>query len=424
MADTLLLNQIGSSVFGFIGQTWFLWVPGALFFIFAEVWLRYVRTAFVSGLKWTLLEVRVPREVAKSPKAMESILAGIHGTAKSPDFLEKYWKGVIQPWFSLEIVGDETGVHFYIWTQEFFRKMIEAQVYAQYPSSEVTIVEDYTKNLPASIPNDKWNLWGTEFMLVKPDAYPIRTYEDFTLEKISVKEEEQKIDPLSALVEFMGLLTPGEKLWIQILITPAGSAWKEAGERLIAKITGREVKAFEALPTKIVHGINTEILGKLMGGEAEQKREEKKSKISDLTPGERDVLIAIEKNIGKLGFETGIRWLYLAERDRYNGIAIPAVMGIFKQFASPAMNGFKPNKLATTSAGYFNKKAIEAKKKFRMYNAYRLRSFFSPPYLGQKFVFNTSELATIYHFPGTVVGSPGMSRVEAKKGAPPSNLPI
>ncbi len=423
MADTLLLNPILGSVLGFFAKTWFLWVPGALFFIFAEVWLNYVRALFISQLKWILLEVRVPREVAKSPKAMESILAGIHGTAKSADFIEKYWKGFVPPWFSLEIVGDETGVHFYIWTQEFFRKMIEAQVYAQYPSSEVTIVEDYTKNLPPAIPDERWNLWGTEFMLTRLDAYPIRTYEDFALEKISVKEEETKIDPLSALVEFMGLLTPGEKIWIQIIITPAGTEWKEAGEQLIAKITGREDKAVEFLPTQIVHGINAEI-AKALGIESEQKREDKQSKLSNLTPGERDVLIAIEKNIGKLGFYTGIRWLYVAERDRYNGLAIPALMGIFKQFASPSMNGFKPNRAASTSAGYFRKKIIEARKKLRIYNAYRLRSFFALPYLGKKFVFNTSELATIYHFPGTVAGSPGLSRVEAKKGAPPTNLPI
>ncbi len=132
-----------------------------------------------------------------------------------------------------------------------------------------------------------------------------------------------------------------------------------------AKITGREVKMTEGLPTRIVHGINSEVIDKILGKEQEQKREDKKSKLSDLTPGERDVLIAIEKNIGKLGFETGIRWLYLAERDRYNGLAIPAIMGIFKQFASPAMNGFKPNKMASTSAGYFRKKVIEAQKKIQ-----------------------------------------------------------
>ncbi len=419
MADTLYSNQIGGGVFQFLYATWFIWLPVALFFIFREIWLNFARLRFMSGLTWVLLEVKVPREVAKSPKAMESIFAGIHGSGKSWDLIETYWKGIVNPWFSFEIVGDETGVHFYIWTQEFFRRMIEAQIYAQYPASEISIREDYTKNLPTVLPDKDWNLWGTEFILTKPDAYPIRTYEDFTLEKISLKEEESKIDPLSALVEFLGTLSAGEKIWMQFVIRPADDSWKVEGEKLVGKLVGREAKSHTPFLFKMVHSVN-DFIGAGSGSEIKAKE----SKLPSLTPGEKMVLEAIEENISKIGFETGIRWIYLAKRDKFNFLAIPAIIGIFKQFASPAMNGFKPNKSATTSAGYLLREKIELQKKSRIFNAYRLRSFFYPPYESKHFVLNSSELATIYHFPGTVVGAPGMARIEAKKGAPPSNLPI
>ena len=39
------------------------------------------------------------------------------------------------------------------------------------------------------------------------------------------------------------------------------------------------------------------------------------------------------------------------------------------------------------------------------------------------FVFNTEELATIFHFPTIDVKTPMMPRVEAKRGVAPSNLP-
>ncbi len=417
MVDTLYSNQILTGIFSVLSATWFIWLPVALFFILREEWLKFKRLKFVSGLKWILLEVKVPREVAKSPKAMESILAGIHGTSKNPDLIEKYFKGVVSPWFSFEIVGDETGVHFYVWTQEFFKRMIESQIYAQYPTTEISLVEDYTKNLPPVLPDKDWNLWGTEFILTKPDAYPIRTYEDFTLEKVSLKEEESKIDPLSALVEFLGTLTGGEKIWMQFVIKPADDAWKVEGEKLVGKLSGKESKTHIPAIFKVVHNINN-LIG--LGGEGERKE----SKSPNLTSGEKVIIEAIEENISKIGFETGIRWVYLARRDKFNSLAVPAIIGIFKQFASPTLNGFKPNKMATTSAGYFNKEKIELQKKSRIFNAYRLRSFFSPPYTSKHFVLNSTELATIYHFPGTVVGSPGMTRIEAKKGAPPSNLPI
>ena len=37
---------------------------------------------------------------------------------------------------------------------------------------------------------------------------------------------------------------------------------------------------------------------------------------------------------------------------------------------------------------------------------------------------NIEELATIYHFPGDIASTPTLSRVEAKKGEPPANLPV
>lgn len=416
MADTIL------PILNFVGGTWFLWLPFALFFIFEDIWLKYVRAFYIANIKWILLEIRVPREVAKSPKAMESIFAGIHATAKKGNLIDKYWDGKISPWFSLEIVGDGSGVHFYIWTPSFYKKMLEAQIYAQYPSSEVNEVSDYINNLPSPVPNKDWDLWGTELIFTKPDAYPIRTYEDFVLEKVSLKEEETKIDPLSSLVEFLGGLQDGENIWIQMIVRPSGDGWKKEGEGLAAKIAGREPKIKESFISQIVFGISG-FLGSTPALGPEKK--ESTPKIMSLTPGEKDILTAIEENISKIGFDLGIRWLYVAQRNVYNSLAIPAIMGVFKQYASPALNSFRPNKKVTTSVDYFFKKTLETKLKLRIYNAYRLRSFFHPPYNTNKpIVLSSSELATIYHFPGQVAGAPGFARIEAKKGAPPTNLPM
>lgn len=418
MDDTL------SQVFNFFWGSWFLWLPISLFYVLKDTWLKYVRAFSVLNTKWLLLEVKVPRDVAKSPKAMESIFAGIHATAKGGNLIDRYWKGTFSPWFSLEIVGNATGVHFFVWTPAFYRKMIEAQVYAQYPSSEVKEIDDYTKNFPKILPNKDFDLWGTEFIHTKPDAYPIRTYEeDFNIEKVSPKEEATKIDPLSSLVEFLGGLSEGENIWIQMIVRSSGDAWKKEGEALAAKIAGREPKVQEPLLTKIVFGMSN-LFG--VGVTLSEKKDEKAPKIASLTPGEKDVLTLLEKNISKIGFDTGIRWIYLARRDSYNPLAIPAMMGIFKQYASPALNSFRPNKKVTTSVDYFLKKTLEAKLKSRIYNAYRLRSFFHPPYAkkSKPIVLSSSELATIYHFPGEVVGAPAFGRIEAKKGAPPTNLPM
>src|SRR4051812_21905979 len=41
---------------------------GRLAFI---MWLHYIRQKFISGIDWVLLEIIPPREVLRSPKAME-----------------------------------------------------------------------------------------------------------------------------------------------------------------------------------------------------------------------------------------------------------------------------------------------------------------------------------------------------------------
>ena len=385
-------------------------------------------TYFISVKKYILLEVKIPRDVAKSPQAMESIFAGIHGAARKGNVIDRYWDGWVTPWFSLEIVGDETGIHFYIWTLEFFKRMFEAQIYAQYPSSEVKIVEDYTKNLPQVLPNKDWKLWGSEFVLTKPDAYPIRTYEDFALEDISSKEEERKIDPLASLFEFLGQFRVGEKMWIQMLVRAADDKWKKEGEALAAKLIGKKMSGKTPLLTQLVdviHDTLKEILG-ITATDKQQKRDSDQFRVMNLSPGERTTVEAIERNITKIGFEVCIRWIYLARRDVFNFLAVPAIYGIFKQFSSQSLNGFKSNGKITTSIDYFFKKTREARRQSRLFKAYKLRSVFLPPYKrrSKPFVLSSSELATVYHFPGMVVAAPTTPRIEAKRGAPPPNLPI
>ena len=84
-------------------------------------------------------------------------------------------------------------VHFYIRTPTRIRDLIETQMYAQYPQSQVKEVEDYTLAVDEITPQSAWNAWGCEFGLLKPEAFPIKTYVDFGLDKDP--KEEFKIDP-------------------------------------------------------------------------------------------------------------------------------------------------------------------------------------------------------------------------------------
>lgn len=363
-----------------------------------------------------MLEISVPKEVFQTPKAAENIFSSLHSMSSPPEFMEKYWKGEIQNYISLEIIGNAGKSHFYVRAPSTLKGYVTSQIYAQYPKAEIKEVNDYIDSIPVGAPNAQYELWGTEIMLAKDDGYPIRTYVEFE-ETI----EEKRLDPLSSLMESFAQLGDGEQIWIQILTKPHSAGWEKAGQELINKLLGKKITPKKNLVEQLLHQL-FDIIESFIGGGGEAPVKEKKesTKITDLTPGQKEVIEAIEKNIAKLGFDATIRTLYIGKRGSYNRANIAATLGFFKQFNTLNLNSFKPNKNISPKVKFpIFKDQREFARKRNVYMNYRLRV------PGKKnFVLNTEELATIFHFPGTVVEASATSRVEAKKAEPPSNLPI
>ena len=90
------------------------------------------------------LEIKLPRELPKSPQVMEIILSAMHQTSSIVAY-QKYWGGKLRTWYSLEIVSKEGSIHFYFYVQKSYRSVVEAQIYAHYPQVEIHEAADYTK---------------------------------------------------------------------------------------------------------------------------------------------------------------------------------------------------------------------------------------------------------------------------------------
>jgi len=176
-------------------------------------------------IKPILLEIRIPKEIVKPIRAMETVLMSIWQVFyQPPDWWEKWIDGQFQLSFALEIVSIDGDPHFYIRIPDRFRDPIETAIYAQYPEVEIVEAEDYAKKVPQDIPNKKWNMWGTDYKLIKEDAYPIKTYSEFETERET--KEEKRIDPLAILLEAMAKIKKGEQLWVQIIAKPVTDAEK------------------------------------------------------------------------------------------------------------------------------------------------------------------------------------------------------
>jgi hypothetical protein len=149
-----------------------------------------------------------------------------------------------------------------------------------------------------------------------------------------------------------------------------------------------------------------------------------------ITKGEEEIVSALERAISKQSFDCGIRAAYISPKNEFdtpNGIG--GIMSSFKHFSTEHLNGFKPNgdkwlaQFDYPWQDYNNIRRNIQSKKFIA--AYKRRSYFYPPNQAkQPLVMTTEELATIYHFPGSVAATPSLERVPSKRTAAPANLPV
>ena len=193
-------------------------MPIPLTYIALNLWHHYRQERFIMGIKWVLLEIQVPRDVIKSPAAMELIFANALYHKSNKGFWEVYIQGAPWFWFSLEIVSIDGRVHFYIRTPTRMRNLVETQIYGQYPQAKVVEADDYAFNVPQYKKDGDWNTWGCEFRKMKEDFLPIKTYKAMGDDMKTGVKEEYKIDSITPMIEYLGSLPRGQQVWIQFVV--------------------------------------------------------------------------------------------------------------------------------------------------------------------------------------------------------------
>jgi len=391
-----------------------IWVPLVLLAVGWLQWRKYIRARFIASQTPIVLEIKLPRQILKTPKAMEQVFAGLNVGPGETTFISRWWEGKVRPWWSFEIVSIEGKIHYYVWAWAVHKEFVESQFYAQYPDIEIHEVEDYTMGVTF---DPKVNsVWGMEYTLAKKDAYPIKTYIDFELDQ-DPKKVEHVVDPLSGLLEKLSSLGPGEQMWVQIL------ARQNKGAPMRRSIWGKKVTWKDEAKAEI---------------EEIYERSKPKNKdfvsgeISEgyplLKPAEVNTIKALERSIEKPGFDAGIRTVYLTRPESFKGHKIsPMIVNLWNTFGSGYLNKFVPGNTWHVYLDYpwQDFMGLRAAKFSRdVIDAYRRRSLFHAPYERPRFVLTTEELATIYHFPTEESKAPGIQRISSKKGEPPTNLPI
>lgn len=367
-----------------------------LFYFFFHVGFEFLHDReqghFAGGIEFIHLAINIPKLNEQTPRAVENFFNHLAGAHVTQDLIEKYFQGELQPWFSFEICSIEGYLQFVIYTPKKFRDLVEASIYAQYPDAEIVQIEDYCKGKPAKYPDPVYDMWGSEFTLVKDEAFPILTYKDF---EHSVTKEYFK-DPMAALLETMSRIGKGEECWFQIFVQPTGNAWQKKVAEKASELTSElvELRTSEARPFPMLH------------------------------KGESSLVESVYQKGTKIGFKCKIRVIYIAKKENYNAKRVQyGMVGALKQFSKADANGIKPLYSLTGVTGHYLFKTFQKNiRKNALFVAYRNRSGSRG---GNKFILNVEELATLWHFPiAHSVRAPSLSQVSAKRGEAPGVLPL
>lgn len=344
-------------------------------------WMLYIHQKFIDKFnnEAILLEIKLPREIFKSPLATETALAVFLQGSGVSDVYSRNWLGNLPVWASLEIASIEGVVHFFIRANKKFRPLIEANFYAQYPGIEITEADDYTKLIRYHhLATDKINCWGSSYKLsqtwvpkneetgeeykkgedkvkMPADFLPIKTYVDYGLDKDP--KEEFKNDPITPLIEAFGSLGKGEHFWFQILMQDMSNF---NGERLPKmffnegtgkRMTFQEMASMYKKQLRLSAGKKkgdiayddfgaprTKKIKNLDGTETEEnvvysKDMPKVIGSLELTPDEIEKIKAIDKKVSKPLLRVIIRSFYIAKKQNFKPYYIQNILSLMKPFA-------------------------------------------------------------------------------------------
>lgn len=389
-----------------------IWVPFTLYQLLYERWQDFTGLKFQDDNGRVTLRIKPPQEVFKSPEAMESVFSQIYNSYSRDNLVQAYIDGKRPLTYSFEIANVNGEVRFFINVpKKKVKNAVEAQLYAQYPGIEITEeLIDYT----AEVRNDLSNYDYMSFHFVKKEneVFPIKTYIDFGLDRMP--KEEEKFEPMAPLLEHIGKCKPHERIWFQILATPhvkqdfksgfmhEKPTWEKAGKAVIKKImTGETSKDTENPDTP-----------------------------SRLTMGERDVVTAIERNIGKYAYEVVIRAMYITlDKNKFDGDMIGPILRAVSQYDIIGRNGLGLKWRTDFNWPWLSDPSGSRKKHYkkRELDFYKGRNFIPGDvkhFSDNPKVMSTEELATIYHIPGKSIVTPAVARVESIRRNAPPNLPI
>ncbi len=367
-----------------------LWLPVALAALAVPLWLTFVQSQFMASIPYSVIELKPGPETPRSAHAMELVFYALYHRTDITRAAAFFFGQLRVPW-SFEVYAHAGAVRFFVYLPTAHRASVEARIRAEYRDIDIDQVRDYAREVhfdPFSM-----HLEVAEFTLAKADPYPLRTY-------VAHENEKEHRDVFKEVLESLSDIGDNEHFFVSWVMRPHQ----------------RERPSIFATATDTLHDDAQVEIRKIVGSHGDT---------STLNPGAKAVVAAIEAALQKPSFDCGVRVLYLADKDHFDEVRASSLSTFFAPYGDQDLNSFEAYD-PRSRMGFIMRElsaAIPAFAKEYLFQLYRRRAFFAPPYFGKAFVLNTEELATVFHLPHFTRGS-ALGRMRGVTLEPPDNLPL
>jgi hypothetical protein len=326
---------------------------------------------------------RDAREVINENISRAQSLYGILASTFQKGFKHRLYG---QRHVGLEIVASQGAVHYYAAVPVPLLSVVEQAIVSAYPTARLEEVAEH--NIFSQVGRISGTVGG-EMVLKENFAYPIGTYEDI------------KRDTMQPLLNALSTLTKEDGAGVQILLRPADPSWRKAAAAVADKKRGKKTSG---------GGIDggLKFIGDTLMAivQPPKEGESKKDEPKELSGLDQALIQSIEDKTRQPGFEVMIRLVASSNISHRAQTILNNLVATYSLYDAPGKNGFK---------------FMPAKDINTFITSYILRFF---PQDKTKTILNSTELATLFHFPDQKnIPTSQLERQASKQVDGPRNIP-
>lgn len=349
-----------------------------------------------------LLHIRVPQDNERGPLYMEPAISAVHS-------LQSQTVG-------LEIGMNTQGkIGFYVHAADQAVRLVESQLYAQYPDIDIEYVADDPFTTTA-----EQEVYSMELEFKAPEVFPIKRHPQFDdmLSRVNV-------DPIAGLTASIARYsTPGMRGHLQIVMKPIGASYRKRALRLVPLLSkgfasmsdtyalwladlylARGFRRLWAAPLAFAMGgwrtgkVSKAFLADISAETAADDADDDRASMR--SHDKEDAQAGAVDKLNRQLFVCTVRLSVIAPKGNQQEATskLQEMAGSFSQFTLPQSNGFKA--CGVQQLPHVSRSSSRT-----------------------DYVLSVEELATLWHMPTILVQTPNIDWVLSKKLEPPNNLPL